>query len=83
MSQPITIDVFVFVVDAEAVVVVVVDDFVAIHKLAIKFGQNWVGNSWDIIVVVHVVVVDHRNLPLKFGQIGSKTAELLLIVSSR
>ena len=45
MSQPITIDVFVFVVDAEAVVVVVVDDFVAIQKLAIKFGQNWVGNS--------------------------------------
>ena len=45
MSQPITIDVFVFVVDAEAVVVVVVDDFVAIQKVAIKFGQNWVGNS--------------------------------------
>ena len=43
VSQPISVDVFVFVVDAEAVVVV--DDFVAIQKLAIKIGQNRVKNS--------------------------------------
>ena len=43
VSQPITVDVFVFVVDVEAVVLV--DDFVAIQKLAIKIGQNQVKNS--------------------------------------
>ena len=64
---------------------VVVDNFVAIQKLAIKFGQNQVHNNEDIavivvvvdalvlvvLVLVHVVAVDPRNLPL------------LLIVSSR
>ena len=57
------------------------DNFVAIQKLAIKFGQNSVHNSKDIagivvvvdvvvlvvLVLVHVVAVDPRNLPLKLG----------------
>ena len=63
------------VVDADAVVIA--DDFVAIQ--AIKFGQNRVSNSCDIVVSVIIVVdvlvlvlvlvaaVDPRNLPLKFG----------------
>ena len=40
---------FCFVVDA--VVIAVVDDFVAIQKLAIKFGQNRVNNRRDIALV--------------------------------
>ena len=79
-GQPITVDVFVFVFVVDAEAVVVVDDFVAIQKLAIKIGQNRVKNSWDIHVVVvvvvvvfafvlvHIVVVDPRKQPLKFGQ---------------
>ena len=35
----------IFVVDADAVVVVVVNDFVAIQKLAVEFGRNRVNNS--------------------------------------
>ena len=33
------------------------------------------------ILVVVIVVIDPRNLPLKFGQIGSLTAEILLTLS--
>ena len=37
------------------------------------FFQNWVNKRRDVVVTVHVVlvvvvVVDSRNLPLKFGQ---------------
>ena len=45
VSQPITVNVVVVDADAAAVVIVLVNDFVAIQKLAIKFGQNWVNNS--------------------------------------
>ena len=45
VSQPISVDVFVFVFVVDAEAVVVVDDFVAIQKLAIKIGQNRVKNS--------------------------------------
>ena len=51
VSQPVTVDVFVFVVDAEDVVVffafvVVVFVFVVnLRNLHLKFGENWVGNS--------------------------------------
>ena len=45
MSQPITVNVVVVDADAAAVVIALVDDFVAIQLLAIKFRQNWVANS--------------------------------------
>ena len=47
------------VVVVDAAIDVVVVDLINLH---LKFGQNWVSNSWDIVVVVHVVAVDPRNL---------------------
>ena len=39
------------------------------RNLALKFGQYWVNNCWDIFVfVVGVALVDPSNLPFKFGQ---------------
>ena len=45
VSQPISVDVFVFVFVVDAEAVVVVDDFVAIQKLGVKFHYNRVNDS--------------------------------------
>ena len=61
--------------NADAVVIDVIEDFVAVQKLAKKFGQNWLNNIWDT-----VIVVDPRNLHVKIWKIGSATAEILLLL---
>ena len=78
VSQPIKV-IVVFVV-AVIVLVLVVDILfvmiVAAKNQTLKFGQNRVSNSRDIVVVdgedddfvvVGIVVFDPRILPLKFG----------------
>ena len=60
VSQPITVDVFVFVVDAEAVVVVVVDDFVVVvvgGVAAADFVVDFVAVVVLVVAFVAVVVV--------------------------
>ena len=48
--------VFIVVVVAVFVIVVVVMFVVDPRNLPLKSGQNWVPNSWDIAVVVDVLV---------------------------
>ena len=50
------VNVVVVVVDFVAVVVNVVVDVVAPRNLSLKFGQNWVGNSWDIVDIEFAVI---------------------------
>ena len=59
----------VFVVDVVVVVVVVVVLFCfVVIEAETKLCQSKVSNSWDIVSVL--VLVDPRNLPLKFVKIG-------------
>ena len=58
--------------------------------VVVVVGQNWVGNSLDIVMVIFIVlvlvnvvdeiVVDPRNLPFKFGP-NPETAEIWLTLS--
>ena len=49
------------------------------------FDKKRISDRCDVFVVVVidvvVVIVDLRNLTIKFGQIGSVTAEILLTLS--
>ena len=67
-SQPKKVVVVVVII----IVVVVVDDDFNDVVVPLKFGQNWVGNRWNVaFVVVHVIlVIDPTNLPLVWLKSG-------------
>ena len=61
LSQPINVVVVIVVVvtvSVDIVVIVVVVIIVGSSNLILKFCQNWVSNSWNIVIVVIFTVVD-------------------------